>query len=379
MLPTWTQSHTRHPGVDDDPLARYRRDPTLVRVIDIGSGPTVPPPADATALALFDDMLRLRVFDERVVTFQRQGRVGTYPTAWGEEAVQAGAVRALDARDWLFPSYRQSAAGLLRGIPALDVLRQSRGHMDGLWDPAEHRVAPISHPVATHLPHAAGAAWAEQVAGTGAATLAFVGDGGTSEGDFHEGLNHAAVLRAPMVVLCHNNQWAISTPLRAQSANPALAERGAGYGIPAIRVDGFDVLAVHLAVVDALERARAGEGPSLVEAVSWRIAPHATADDPARYRDEVASGRWRAIEPVDRLRGWLAARGLLDEDRERAVREAARREAGDAMAIAENQPPPPLERLVDTHFARTPPGMRRQVEALRADRADRLDTTAGSR
>ena len=194
-------------------------------------------------------------------------------------------MHALDRRDWIFPSYRESAIGLLRGLPAATILQWWRGHPSGWWSPDEVNVASICVPIATHVPHAAGLAWGLRLKGSDAAAVVLFGDGATSEGAFHEGANVAAVTKAPLVLLCNNNQWAISTPLSEQTAAARLADKAVGYGMPAARVDGHDVLAVYEAVRKAVARARAGDGPTFVEAVTYRSAPHATADDPGLYID----------------------------------------------------------------------------------------------
>src|SRR5919201_2367188 len=256
----------------------------------IGDGDTLPDGevdglSERELLALYRDMVLLRTYDERSLVYHRQGRIGTYAIFWGHEAMQAGAVAALAEEDWIFPSYRESAIGLLRGMPPETVLSWWRGHPAGWWDPREYRVASITVPIATHVPHAVGFAWGKRLRGESTAAIVFFGDGATSEGAFHEGANFAAVMRAPVVLLCNNNQWAISTPLSAQSRARTLADKAVGNGMPGLRVDGTDVLAVYEATREAVERARTGEGPSFIEAVSYRVAPHATADDPRAYID----------------------------------------------------------------------------------------------
>src|ERR671910_2208755 len=241
----------------------------------IGDGEAVPDGevdgiGEEDLLALYRDMVVLRTYDERSLVYHRQGRIGTYAIFWGHEAMQAGATYALEDEDWIFPSYRESAIGLLRGMPAATVLSWWRGHPAGWWNPADYNVASICVPIATHVPHAAGFAWGQKLKGEDIAAIAFFGDGATSEGSFHEGANLAGVMRAPLVLFCNNNQWAISTPLEAQTSAETLADKAVGYGMPAIRVDGGDVLAVYDATRTAVERARAGDGPSFVEAVTYR-------------------------------------------------------------------------------------------------------------
>src|ERR671922_236489 len=231
----------------------------------IGDGDAVPDGAvdglgTDDLLRLYRDMVLLRTYDERSLVYHRQGRIGTYAIFWGHEAMQVGAAFALDEHDWIFPSYRESAIGLLRGMPVETVLSWWRGHPAGWWDPRDYRLASITVPIATHVPHAVGFAWGKRLRGDPTCALVFFGDGATSEGAFHEGANFAAVMRAPVVLLCNNNQWAISTPLAAQTRAETLADKAVGYGMPGIRVDGGDVLAVYQATAEALERARAGGG-----------------------------------------------------------------------------------------------------------------------
>src|SRR5438067_13387417 len=231
-------------------------------------------------LDLYRSLILLRTYDERSLVYHRQGRIGTYAIFWNHEAMQAGSVHALADEDWIFPSYRESAIGLLRGMPAATVLPWWRGHPAGWWNPAEYRVASICVPIATHVPHAAGLAWGEKLKGNSTVAIAYFGDGATCEGSFHEGANLAGVMQAPLILFCNNNQWAISTPLEAQTHAETLADKAVGYGMPGVRVDGSDVLAVYEATREAVERARGGGGPTFIEAVTYRAAPHATADDP---------------------------------------------------------------------------------------------------
>src|SRR5215472_13237457 len=216
-------------------------------------------------LAIYRSLVLLRTYDERSVVYHRQGRIGTYAIFWNHEAMQAGSVHALADEDWIFPSYRESAIGLLRGMPPSTVLHWWRGHPAGWWNPAEFRVASICVPIATHVPHAAGLAWGEKLKGNDTVSIAYFGDGATSEGAFHEGANFAGVMQAPAILFCNNNQWAISTPLEAQTHAETPADKAVGYGMPGIRVDGGDVLAVYEATREAVERARDGGGPTYID------------------------------------------------------------------------------------------------------------------
>jgi pyruvate dehydrogenase E1 component alpha subunit len=320
---------------------------------------------DAASLRLWRDMLALRVYDERSVAYHRQGRIGTYAISWGHEAIQAGAVAALEPRDWIFPSYRESAIGILRGLPRATVLAWWRGHPAGWWSPDRYGVASICVPIATHIPHAAGFAWGSRLRGEDRVAMAFFGDGATSEGAFHEGVNLAAVMRAPVVFVCNNNGWAISTPIERQTRAETLASKAAGYGIPGVRVDGGDVLAVHEATRDAVARARAGEGPTLVECVTYRMAPHATADDPSLYVDEGRVARERENECLLRFERLLRGRGILDDAAIEAARTAELEAMREAISIAEALEPPGIEVIFDRAYAAPPPELAREHAELR--------------
>jgi len=304
--------------------------------------------AEADLLSLYRDMVLLRTYDERSLIYHRQGRIGTYAIFWGHEAMQVGAVRALADQDWIFPSYRESAVGLLRDMPVETVLSWWRGHPAGWWDPREYRLASIAVPIASHVPHAVGFAWGKRLRGEDTCALAFFGDGATSEGAFHEGANFAGVMRAPVVLLCNNNYWAISTPLPAQTRAETLADKAVGYGMPGVRVDGGDVLAVYQATTEALARARAGEGPTFIEAVTYRCAPHATADDPSVYIDADRVESERENECFGRYERYLRRIGVLTDEQA----ESARTEALEAMragiAAAEALPDPDPD-LVTKH------------------------------
>jgi pyruvate dehydrogenase E1 component alpha subunit len=310
----------------------------------IGDGEGVPDGeveglSEQNLLELHRQLVLLRTYDERSVVYHRQGRIGTYAIFWGHEAMQVGSSFALEREDWIFPSYRESAIGLLRGLPAAMILSWWRGHPSGWWNPADWNVASICVPIATHVPHAAGLAWGKKLRGESTCAIAYFGDGATSEGAFHEGANFAAVMRAPLLLFCNNNQWAISTPLSAQTAAETLADKAVGYGIPGVRVDGGDVLAVYEATRDAVARARAGEGPTLIEAVTYRAAPHATADDPAAYIDLERVEEERARECVGRYEANLRRLGLLSDEAAEAVRAEAAQVMRDGIAAAEAEPP----------------------------------------
>ena len=306
---------------------------------------------DQDLLELYRTMVMLRTYDERSVVYHRQGRIGTYAIFWGHEGMQAGSFHALERGDWIFPSYRESAIGLLRGMPPETVLAWWRGHPAGWWDPREYGVASIAVPIATHVPHAVGFAWGMKLRGEPACSIAYFGDGATSEGAFHEGANFAAVMRAPVVLFCNNNGWAISTPVEAQTRAASLADKAVGYGMPGVRVDGGDVLAVYEATREAVNRARAGEGPTLIEAVTYRCAPHATADDPSAYIDPERVEAERANECVGRYERYLRRLGLLGDDLVESTAAGAKDALRAGIAAAEALPEPDPDLVTRNAYA----------------------------
>src|SRR2546430_1815482 len=316
-------------------------------------------------LELYRSMVLLRTYDERSVVCHSQGRIGTYAIFWNHEAMQAGLVYALERDDWIFPSYRESAIGLLRGMPVSTVLSWWRGHPAGWWNPLDYNVASICVPIGTHVPHAAGLAWGKKLRGESACAVAYFGDGATSEGAFHEGANFAAVMRAPLILFCNNNQWAISTPLEAQTRAETLADKAVGYGIPGVRVDGTDVLAVYEATRDAVTRARAGDGPTFIEAVTYRVAPHATADDPSAYIDLERVEEEKRRECVGRYEGYLRRAGILHDELAASIRA----EAADAMragiAAAEAEPAADPELLFAHAYVDPPASFGSDLDELR--------------
>src|SRR6476661_5627111 len=340
---------------------RVPESPGLRRVI--GDGEAIPDGEvdgleERDLLELYRSMVLLRTYDERSVVFHSQGRIGTYAIFWNHEAMQAGSVYALERDDWIFPSYRESAIGLLRGMPVSTVLSWWRGHPTGWWNPLDYNVASICVPIGTHVPHAAGLAWGKKLRGENACAIAYFGDGATSEGAFHEGANFAAVMRAPVILFCNNNGWAISTPVEAQTAAVSLADKAIGYGIPGVRVDGLDVLAVHEAAREAVERARAGGGPTLIEAVHYRAAPHATADDPRAYIDPVRVEEERARECVGQYETFLRRIGVLDDERSEAVRKEAEDLVRAGITAAEAEAPGDPELLFTHAYVDPPPNLR---------------------
>ena len=268
---------------------------------------------DEQLRSLYRLMALSRRVDRQAINLTRQGALGVFASSLGQEAAQVGSVFALEKDDWLFPSYRDTVGTFARGVDIVEILALFSGSWHCGFDPYTHRVAPLTTPLATQVVHATGLAMAARLRGDPVVALTFLGDGAASEGDTHEAMNMAAVYQAPVVFVVQNNGYAISVPLRLQTRASSIAARAVGYGMPGIRVDGNDVLSVHAAVRSAVDRARAGGGPTLVEAVTYRIEAHTTADDHTRYRAEEEVAGWRDRDPVARFADVLRARDVIDD------------------------------------------------------------------
>jgi TPP-dependent pyruvate/acetoin dehydrogenase alpha subunit len=335
---------------------------------------TTPPLDDAGLLRLYRAMVLVRTLDDRLMAMQRQGRIGFYAEIKGQEGAVLGMASALSERDWLVPALREAGAGLYRGLPLRHYLAQimgnandvSKGHAmpchPGLRD---QRYLTMSSCIGTQLPHAVGLAIAAQIKGEPVVALACLGEGATSESDFHVAANFAGVRKAPVVFFCLNNQWAISTPAEIQTAAPSFAVKAIAYGFPGLRVDGNDPLAVHVAVKDAVERARRGEGPTMIEALSYRVSAHTSSDDPSRYRDESITARWKnERDPIARLHGFLVSRNLLDDTRDSALRADVEREIKEAIDAEESAGTPPLRSLIEDVYAEVPTRLEEQLARI---------------
>src|SRR5262247_2476389 len=268
---------------------------------------------------LYRGMLLGRRLDERMLRLQRQGRIGTFAPIKGQEASQIGSVFTLRPTDWMVPSFRETAAMLWRRWPIEKILLLFAGYLEGSQPAADQRDLPVTIPVATQVPHAVGLAYAAQYRGDDAVVMAYCGDGATSEGDFHEALNFAGVWHVPIVFVVQNNQWAISVPLKKQTHSRTLAQKAPAYGFPGIQVDGNDVLAVYAASHEAVARARAGDGPTLIECVTYRLGVHTTADDPSKYRSDEEVKAWERKDPLARFRTYLEKKNLLESGLEQQV------------------------------------------------------------
>lgn len=312
---------------------------------------------------------RARFFDERAVVWQRQGKLGVYPPYRGQEAAQVGAALAVRATDWIVPSYRESAVALTHGLSPAQLILFWRAHPAGWRFPDSLRILPFYIPIATQIPQAVGVAKAGAYQGEDWVALTFIGDGGTSEGDFHEGLNFAAVYGAPVVFVVQNNGWAISVPTSKQMKVRQVADRAPGYGMPGVIVDGNDLIAVKQVVAEAVSRARAGEGPTLIEAMTYRVAPHTTSDDPGRYSseaDRANAATWGKRDPVVRMRRALEHLKLWDGERETALLGDLEAEMTAALAEADNTPNPEPWEIVEHVYKEMSPDVRRAWEALHA-------------
>ncbi|MFC8064401.1 pyruvate dehydrogenase (acetyl-transferring) E1 component subunit alpha [Streptomyces sp. NPDC057293] len=327
---------------------------------------------------LYARLVHGRRYNAQATALTKQGRLAVYPSSTGQEACEIAAALALQERDWLFPSYRDTLAVVARGVDPVEALTLLRGDWHTGYDPYEHRVAPLSTPLATQLPHAVGLAHAARLKGDDVVALAMVGDGGTSEGDFHEALNFAAVWQAPVVFLVQNNGFAISVPLAKQTAAPSLAHKAVGYGMPGRLVDGNDAVAVHEVLSDAVRRAREGGGPTLVEAVTYRVEAHTNADDATRYRGDAEVETWRRHDPIELLARELTDRGLLDEDAVLAAREDAEAMAADLRARMNQDPELDPMDLFAHVYAEPTSQLREQRALLRAELEAAAEAESGN-
>lgn len=310
-----------------------------------------------------------RIFDTRLLNLQRQGRIITYAPEAGQEAAQIGSSLAMQQDDWLFGTYRDGLACMVHGLPTENVLFFFRGHPKAWAVPAGVNVFGQQIGIAEQIPHAVGAAWGMKLRKANTAVLALFGDGATSEGAFHEGTNFAGVLKAPVVLVCQNNGWAISVPRSSQTASETLAQKAVAYGIVGRLVDGNDVLAMYREVGAALERARTGQGPTLIEALTYRFGPHSTADDPKRYRPSAELTDWQDTrDPLLRLRVYLESQGMWDEARQKALEEELRAEVASLVTAGLTEPVPPPESLFDQVYETASPLLEEQRRELSAYR-----------
>jgi pyruvate dehydrogenase E1 component alpha subunit len=321
-------------------------------------------------------MVTARVFDERALALQRQGRLGTIAPLSGQEAAQVGSAWALRPEDWMFPSYREHAVQAIRGQRWVDILTYWGGNEEGNRIPEGINNFTIAIPIATQCLHAVGAAWAGQLKGDRMASIVYFGDGGTSEGDFHEAMNFAGVFQCPVVFFCQNNQYAISVPREKQTASETIAQKAIAYGFSGVQVDGNDVLAVYHVSRQALDKARAGGGPTLIEALTYRLSHHTTADDWTRYRSKEEVEEWKRKDPIVRFRKYLENEGFWSEKEEEKVWEEAKAEIAQVVEEYEKMPERDVEEIFKYTFAEMPRNLQEQLADLRAYLKERGEENA---
>jgi TPP-dependent pyruvate/acetoin dehydrogenase alpha subunit len=330
----------------------------------------LPPLSDEALRDLYRWMVRLRQTDERMLTLQRQGRISFYGAATGQEAAVIGSASAMDPRDFVLPALREAGVLLYRGFPLQDYIDQLYGNdrdlAKGRQMPCHpsggrFRYITMSSCIGNQIPQVAGVAYGSKLMGTGEVTFGYMGEGATSQGDFHVGMNFAGVFHVPAVFICQNNQWSISVPWERQSAERSVAKKASAYGFEGVAVDGNDVLAVHTAVKAAADKARRGEGPTLLELLTYRVGAHTTSDDPSRYRDESVTQVWKTQrDPIQRMRVFLTQRGLWDDTRDADLIKSVAEEIKTAVTSAEAAPLPGKASLFDDVFETLPPHLREQ-------------------
>lgn len=318
-------------------------------------------------LKVYRTMILARAADDKAVKLQRQGRLGAYASNKGQEASQIGPVFALQESDWLVLAFREITALIWKGVPLWRFYLYWMGNEEGSNYPENVRVTPTAVPVASQIPHAVGISYASMLRGENAVTLVYFGDGATSEGEFHEGLNFAGVFKTPTVFICQNNQYAISTPRSHQTASRTIAQKAVAYGFPSIQVDGNDVLGLFVAAKEAVERARQGEGPTLIESYTYRLGDHTTSDDATRYRKELEVREWEDKDPLRRFRTYLEKKGIWDEKLEEEAWAEAQRKVDEEVAKAESYPSPTVEDVFKFTFKEMSPRLVEQLEALKKE------------
>ena len=305
---------------------------------------------EAMLKKMYELMVLTRIFDETALKLQREGRMLTYASSKGQEAAAVGSALALQNQDWIFPSFREHGAFFVKGMPIDQYYQYWAGDERGMKIPEKVNCFPVSIPVGTQTLHAVGAALAFKLKKQNKVSIVYFGDGGTSEGDFHEAMNFAGVFKVPIVFLCQNNQWAISLPRKKQTASETLAQKAIAYGFNGVLVDGNDVIAVFNATLEAVENARKGNGPTMIEAYTYRMSDHTTADEATKYRDPKEVEEWKKKDPIDRLRKYLQQKKIWNEDYEKKVLDDANKKINDAVKKMESTPPAKPEEIFDYLF-----------------------------
>jgi pyruvate dehydrogenase E1 component alpha subunit len=312
-------------------------------------------------LYLYRTMLLSRTMDEKQLSYQRQGRMLTYAPNIGQEATQIGSAYALEKKDWLVPAFRELGAWLVHGVPLKNIFLYWYGNEWGSYMPEDVRVLPISVPIASQLQHATGIGLANNINKENNVALTYVGDGGTSEGDFHEALNFAGVFKTPTIFVIQNNQYAISVPRKNQTASKTLAQKAIAYGMPGIQIDGNDIFAVYSATKEAVDRARRGEGPTLIEAITYRLAAHTTSDDPTKYREDAEVEEWKIKDPILRFKKYLEDQGILTQEWDEKVKDEIEKEITSTFEEIEGQSDTEIEDIFKYHYETMPPLLEEQL------------------
>ena len=317
--------------------------------------------------AMYEAMLLGRMLDDRILKLQREGRCGTYASSLGQEASQVGSAFALQESDWMFPYFREIGAHIVRKMPLANYLMYWMGDERGMKIPENINDFMICVPVSTQVLHAVGAAFAMKHGKKNSAVLVYLGDGATSEGDFHEGMNFAGVFRLPVVFVCQNNQYAISIPVEKQTASKTLAQKAIAYGFPGIKVDGNDIMAVYAATKNAVENARQGKGPTFIECFTYRISDHTTSDDASRYRSAEELDAWKKKDPIERLKKYMESRGLWNARYEEALRKDFNERIEQAVREAESKPEQTIDDMFSYTYEKMPPSLQEQLKEAKGE------------
>ncbi|MDH8678187.1 pyruvate dehydrogenase (acetyl-transferring) E1 component subunit alpha [Fusibacter bizertensis] len=343
---------------------------SMIQIMDkdgkIVNPDAMPELSDEEIIKLYETMRFSRIIDEKTLQYQRQGRMLTYAPNLGQEATQVGSIAATKQTDWAAPSFRELGVWLYKGAPLRSIFLYWFGNEMGMHMPEDVRVLPISVPIASQMQHATGLAYASRYKGLDDIAIAYVGDGGTSQGDFHEALNFSAVQSLPNVFIVQNNQFAISTRRKIQTKAGTIAQKAIAYGIPGIQVDGNDIFAMYAVTKEAVDRARRGDGPTLIEAYTYRMGAHTTSDDPTVYRDNSEVDEWRDKDPIDRLRKYMMEKGIWDEEKEEAFTEEKGKFVKATFEDVEKSGLTPLEDTFDYVFAERTPILEAQYQAKKA-------------